>query len=94
VVRIAAFQKALDHPLFEQPLKAPAGTQFCRMPVRASIQRVCTRVARPVGPAAWRPVGIAARKPPRNLSERRGPASHEAGLDECRWRGRGATGPL
>ena len=65
VVRIAAFQKALDYPLFEQPLKAPAGAQFCRLPVRALIQRACTRLARPVRPTALRPVGIAAHKLPR-----------------------------
>ncbi|MBI2227198.1 MAG: hypothetical protein HYU44_20110 [Betaproteobacteria bacterium] len=31
VMRIAAFQKTLDHLLFEQPLKPAGGAQFSRM---------------------------------------------------------------
>ena len=47
VVRIAAFQEALDDALFEQPLQASLGAQFRQVAIGALIERARARPARP-----------------------------------------------
>ena len=55
VVRIAAFEEALDDALFEQPLQASLGAQFRQVAIGALIERARARPARPIHAACGRP---------------------------------------
>ena len=55
VVRIAAFQEALDDALFEQPLQAPLGSQFCHLAIGALVEGARARITRAINTAFWRP---------------------------------------
>jgi len=55
VVRIAAFQEALDDALFEQPLQAPLGSQFRQVAIGALVKGARARLTRPINTAFWRP---------------------------------------
>src|SRR2546428_12083509 len=57
VVRIAAFQEALDDALFEQPLQAPLGSQFRHVAIGALVEGACARITRAINTAFWRPAG-------------------------------------
>ncbi len=54
VVRIAAFQEALDDALFEQPLQASLGSQFRHVAIGALVEGTRARVTRPINTASWR----------------------------------------
>jgi hypothetical protein len=55
VVRIAAFQEALDDALLEQPLQVPLGSQFRQVAIGALVKRARARLTRPINTASWRP---------------------------------------
>ena len=55
VVRIAAFQEAIDDALFEQPLQPPLESQFGHVAIGALVERARARVARPIHTAFRRP---------------------------------------
>jgi len=55
VVRIAAFEEALDDALFEQPLQAPLGSQFRHVPISALVEGARARVTQAIHTAFWRP---------------------------------------
>jgi len=53
VVRIAAFEEALDDALFEQPLQAPVGSQFRQVAISALVKRARARLAWAMNAAYW-----------------------------------------
>ena len=55
VVRIAAFQEALDDALFEQPLQAPLGSQFRQVAIGALIEGTRARLTLAIHAAFERP---------------------------------------
>ena len=55
VVRISAFQEALDDALLDQPLQAPLGSQFGHVAIGALVERARTVVAGAIHAALWRP---------------------------------------
>src|SRR5712691_12550041 len=57
VVRIAAFEEALDDALFQQPLQAPLGSQFGQVAIGALVEGARARVARAIHAAFGRPSG-------------------------------------
>jgi hypothetical protein len=54
VVRIAAFDEAIDGLLLHLTLKAPGSAQLVRVATDALVQSARARIARPVDSAAWR----------------------------------------
>jgi hypothetical protein len=48
VMRIAAFEEALDDALFEPPLQASLGAQFRQVAIGASVKRARARLARAI----------------------------------------------
>ena len=65
VVRIAAFDEALDNALFKQALQPPFGSQFRQVAIGASVERARAGVARAIHtafrhPARRSPTWIAA----------------------------------
>jgi len=57
LVRIAAFEEALDDALFQQPLQAPLGSQFRQVAIGALVERARARVAWAIHAAFGRPSG-------------------------------------
>jgi hypothetical protein len=55
VVRISAFQEAIDDALFEQPLQPPLGSQFRHVAIGALVEGARAGVARAIHTAFWRP---------------------------------------
>ena len=55
VMRIAAFEEALDDALFEQPLQAPFGSQSRQVAIGALVERARARVTRAIDSACSRP---------------------------------------
>jgi len=53
VVRIAAFQEAIDDALRKQPLQPPLGSQFGHVAIGALVERARAGVARAIHPAFW-----------------------------------------
>jgi len=51
-VRVAAFEKAPDDPLFDQALQPSLGPQLHRVPLGALVERTRARIARAIEPAA------------------------------------------
>ena len=51
VVRIAAFQEAIDDALLEQALQAPLAAQLPHVAIGALVERAGARVAWPIHPA-------------------------------------------
>ena len=56
VMRIAAFEEALNDTLFEQPLQAPLGSEFRHVTHSALVKRTRSGIARPICSASWRPL--------------------------------------
>jgi hypothetical protein len=53
VVRVSAFQEALDDALFKQPLQPPLGSQFRHVTIGASVEGARARVTRAINTALW-----------------------------------------